>query len=317
MCRGCCGWIPKSWWDKGNDGQCCRCCVGWTMFIIILFGLITTMIVLLILTVNKKVEQDEFAVFINSFTTDVSDVYTQGTYTLAVGDEITTFKRTYQHLDFDDLPCMSYDQLELAVTISLQYKYTQDHVVPTILKKFDNEDNFKGFFVDKIVSNIITVCGNYSAEDYYSKRGTIEVEMYDTVVADINASDVGLEIIFLQLKNIDFPKKFAEAITKKQLAQQEAVTQLNNRTSQMIVANTALIAAQQQAQIIVINANNTANINIKQALNEELIIMNQWAQRTLGFNVTITNLNLSPRQFVKYLEYDLLRSTQSPIIRLS
>jgi len=212
---------------------------------------------------------------------------------------------------------MSKDQLILDLTIALQYQYKQDHIIPTIMMKFSDEANFKSFFHDKIMTSIIAVCGNFTAEQYYQERGPIETTIFNKVVSNIDIADIGLDIVFLQLKNIDFPSDFADAITKKQLEQQEAVTQLNNRTSLMIDTNSTLIASKQLGATTIIFANNTALINIKQALIDKEIIVNQWLQRGLAYNATKHNLDLNDTRFVKFLEYDLLRTSVTPVVSIS
>lgn len=304
--------IPRTF----RSNNCCRRATYWTLGIIFILGTVLLMIVLLSLCVNQKVEQDEYAVFINGFTTDVRGVFTQGTYTSDVGDTIVRFKRTFQLLEYDPLECMSYDQLILSLTISLQFQYAESAIMPIILMQFDTEDNFKNFLIGKIADSIISTCGNYTAEDYYSIRGSIETTMYNSVISQVNMLNIGLDIIFLQLKNIDFPDDFATAITTKQLIEQQTVTQLNSRTSQLITANTTYLSSLQTANIILISANNTAEINIQQAHINEQIIINQWAQRAIAYNSIKQNLGLNASSLINYLEYEIIRNGNAPVVNI-
>ena len=309
MCLRC---IPRNYRQERE----CRWWVWGLTICVVGGGALLLLIILPAITVNQKVAQDEYAVFVNRYTTEVSGIHSQGAYTLAVGDAIIRFPRTFQHLDFPLIQCMSYDQLVLDLTVSLQFQYHQEAIIPIIMMQFGDEENYQNFFRYKIMSSIIDTCGNYTAEDYYTVRAQIEGTMFQRVVGFIEDSDLGLEVIFLQLKNIDFPDQFAKAITTKQLVQQDAVTQTNSRTSQLIKAGTGLLESQKKAQITVINANNTARINVDRALTERNVIVEQWRQRGIAYNSVKTNLHLNDSQFINYLEFEIVRNGQHPVVNL-
>jgi regulator of protease activity HflC (stomatin/prohibitin superfamily) len=274
-------------------------------------------IVLISVTVNKRVEQDEFAVVYNNYNRQFGNIYEQGVYTLNVGDTFLKFKRTLKDVDIDEIFCITKDKIVIQLTISAQYQYNRNDLIPIVLMNFDNGDIYEKF-LDNMVSNIILrQCGFYDAESYYIDRGTIYNNMYDALLNEINNNNsIGATIEFFQLKNIDFPKSFADAITTKQLVIQNKVTTMNDRTTQLILANTTLLQNQRQAEITIINANNQANININQAETSYNIILGQWIQRNNTYFTIMKNLNLNQSQLLDYLKSEAIRNSDSPIISI-
>jgi hypothetical protein len=275
---------------------------------------IILMIVLLSTTVNKKVEQNEYAVTKNRFTTDINGVYEQNTYNLKVGDSLIKFKRTFQQLSLDSVSCMTSDKIVIDLDISLQDQYQKDAIIPIILYKFDDEKNYKYFFTNAIIGSIIDACSLYNSIDYYTIRSQIESAIANQTLETINNADIGLEIKFLQLRNIQFPQDLSNIITQKQLVDQQRITELNRRVSDLIAANTTYLESQQQAIAIDINANNLAAINLNAANIQQQVIINKWNQRGEAYLSIKTKNNLNDTQMIDYIKYLILQTSNAPII---
>lgn len=211
---------------------------------------------------------------------------------------------------------MSQDQLGLNIDVAIQYQYNVDAFIPIILMLFGTEDNYLSTVQGIMQSSIIATCGKFDAEQYYTERGFIETTFYQNLLASITRSQLDLYVSSLQFRNIDFPGDYATAINQKQLTQQEAITQMNSRTSQLIVANTTLITATQQAQILIVQANNTANINIQQALVQEQIVATQWEQFGIALLNYKQNLNLNDTELVNYAKNEIIRKSVNPVINI-
>jgi len=282
-----------------------------TFFSIFIF-LLT--IVLISVTVNKRVEQDEFGVIYNQYSRNFGAIREQGVYTVNVGDDFIKFKRTLKDVDIDQINCITKDKIVISLTISAQYQYNQNDLIPIVLQQFDNAVTFE-LFLDNIVSNIILrQCGLYNAENYYTDRGNIYNNMYDALLFEINNNTFGSTIEFFQLKNIDFPDSFALAITTKQLTIQNKITTLNDRATQLINANTTLMQSQRYADVAIINATTKSNININQADISYNITLNQWIQRANTLNTIKTNLALNNTQLLDYLKSEIIRISDAPVL---
>lgn len=292
--------------------------------IVIIFFVVAVIVmssVLIGVSVNKKVAQNEYAIVANKYTMELVKVLEQGTYTVKPGDELNYYRSTVQTLNYDEfegfLHCFSSDGLQIQLDITVQYLYKKDILVPILLKQFGNEKNYVSAFKAIVIDAILTSCANFTSDEYYTSRQNVENLMSETIVRDTNTSQIGIDVSLVQLKNIDFPDQFNQAIAQKQHTAQELQTQLNNRTSQLILANTTLIQAQQSAQQIIIQAHNTENLVIVKANTTSDIIRNQLVQRGDAYANIKTNLGFNSTQFVEYIEADLLRTSNNPLIGLN
>jgi regulator of protease activity HflC (stomatin/prohibitin superfamily) len=238
---------------------------------------------------NKKVYQNEYAVVQNKYTTNIKGPMDQGTYNnLSIGDTMFKYTSTMQFMDFDGInlkyiECITNDGLHLNLELIIQYQYQRNQIIPIIWYQFNNAKSYTDFLIKTIYGIIYEDCAFFQANDYYSKRNLIENRMYDTIFEQFNIPDSGIMVFNVQLKDIIFPQAFIDVISSKQHLVQEIQTQYNNRTSQLINANTTLIQAQQQAQINVINAQNEAN----------LVLLNA--------NTTASNIEYKYEQMAEYM----------------
>jgi regulator of protease activity HflC (stomatin/prohibitin superfamily) len=307
---GCCWWIPY-YWRKDTDWIFVKCAS------LIIFGVggLILMIALLATSVNKKVAQDEYCISRSPFTEELSDVLPQGTYnTLGVDPQLMCVKRTYQSISVEDIQCLSYDKIQLDLIVATQYQYIENDIKPIMLMKFSNADNLDTFLTYLVISQVITTCGNFSAEQYYSNRSVIDQTIFNLVANRVSQSNLGVIIIFMQLKNIEFPNDFKNAITQKQLTEQQQVTELNRRQSLLISAQTDLIVAGRTANAMLTTANNTATINLFKASTDSEVIKQQWIQRGLAYGLIKTTLGLNDTGFINYLKSEILRTSKQVLV---
>lgn len=281
----------------------------------IIIGAILLTIVMLTLCVNKKIDQNQYGVFINKYTMDVSGPFDQGTYTIKPGDSMNFYTSTVQYYD-DDIYCMSKDGLQIALEISYQYLYQRNSLIPIMLYDFSDEGNYLSGFNAIVESAIYKSCAFFNSEDYYTQRQKIEANMSITVTNAIGNSGIGIDLNIFQIKNIQFPYSFNDAITQKQILIQQVQTQLNKRVSQLISVNTTLIQAQQIAKQIKIQTDNNVNIIIAQANATSNIINTQWLKRASTYKTIMDKQNINSTQLVSYIEYELIRLSSEPTIQL-
>ena len=276
--------------------------------IIILVGGIITMISLLALYINYSVEQDEYAVGYDTYNMKWTKIYNQGRYPIKVGENMIKIKRTLQEFS-KDISCLTKDKILLDINIALQYQYEKDKLIPVILEQFSSIDNYKQFLFDRITSSIMNSCLSYDAEQYYTDRSAVDAHMYSQLIHDINYNNIGANVEFLQLVNIQFPVQISTAITQKQNIDQEALTVMNDRSTLLTNANTELLETIRTSNILLINANNTANIILNQAETNAEIQNMLWTKRAYGYEHASGKLGLNSSQIIDYIESDIIQKS--------
>lgn len=269
--------------------------------LIVAVGCVLLAIVIPAIIVNQEVKQDQYAVGYNQYEMEFTEVYDQGLHTLEVGEELIFFKRTLQ--DFKtDLTCLSSDRVELDLSISLQYELVEDDLIRVILRQFGSNGVHNKFLVGRILSSVSESCLKFTAEDYFNIRETINDEMLAGLVSNINDEDLGTLVQFFQLVNIQFPTEFSALIEEKQRVEQTGDTELNNRQSVLTDANTALLEAQVAADITLLNANNTAVINLNRATTDANAQKALWDGRAFAYGDAASTLGFNSTDMILYIQ---------------
>jgi regulator of protease activity HflC (stomatin/prohibitin superfamily) len=204
---------------------------------------------------------------------------------------------------------LSRDKVLLEIDFAMQYQYSPSVLKTVILKQFGSGKQYNKFIYKRALSSIMDTCLKHDAEEYYTSRGLIGIQMYDELVLNINNQSVGTIVEFFQLINIDFPDSFSDVITSKQNIQQQALTSLNDRQSILTNAQTALYEAQRTASITLINANNTAMININKAKTQSDAQIELWNQRTYGYAHAMNILGLNATDMIDYIESENIKKS--------
>lgn len=287
----------------------------WIIGILSLSG-ITTMITLLAMYVSYPVAQSEYAVGYDTYNMKFTKIYEQGKYPIRVGEEMIIIERTLQ--DFNrDLTCMTKDKILIGLSIGLQYQYQRDDLIDKILKEFSSVNNFETFLFDRITSSIINSCLAYDAEEYYTKRSSIDRHMYNRLIIDINNYDLGATIGFFQLINIQYPVQISNAISQKQNIEQEALTITNERASKLTEANTKKLEMERKADIQIINANIASNITLNQAQANFQIQQVLWDNRAYAYSHAKDVLGLNSTELIDYIQSDLISKSDNLLTNLN
>ena len=266
------------------------------------------LIVYLSTCVNISVSQTEYGIVYQPYIAKFKNIYTQGKVVLQMGEQMFKVTRTLQNYQ-TNINCLSQDKVLLNLDVSMQYQYEREQLIPIIFKQFDNVENYNTFIQNRIKSSILNACLLFTAEEYYSMRGTIDLNMYDKLKNEINNDNIGTTISYFQLVNIEFPSEFSTIITEKQNIQQLATTTLNNRASILTQSETLLKSAQYNAQITITQANNTAEIIINRATTLSNAQQQLWINRAYGYLNVKNSLNLTETDLVEYIISDNIRQT--------
>lgn len=280
-------------------------CIGFTMvcIIFIIFGVAFR-------SIGLKVEQNEYAVIVNSYTMQFRpNVLSQGIYVLYPGDELIKFQRTMQNIELGELECLTGDEVLLQIHVAIQFQYIRDLLIPIVLKKFDTDKKFKTFLNAIMKSTILNSCLEFTALEYYEKRASVDATMFDNLMDAVSEKTMGATIEYFQLIDITYPETYIDILHQKQNTAQMLITAENNRNTEIINANTKQMEAKRTADINIINAMNIYNITVFSAEMQRKAILSQWQNRADGYKNIISNLALSTDQFIDYLKADVVRTS--------
>lgn len=293
------------------------CHVLWWLFGFFVLGGVILMCVLLSLTVNKKVQQNEIGVVWNSYTMEIKNIYDQGTYTLDVGDNLETYIATVQYMDYTNLPCYTKDKLQITLDTQTQYTYIRDKLIPIMYRQYGNQGALMEYFDAAIKSAIYSTCVLFTSQDCYNNRQLIETAMLTNITNVVKNADIGIDVNLFVLRDIDFPTAFSNTIANIQAATQQIQTQLVTRQAELILANTSLIQAKQTAQQIMIQAENSAKLILQQANATANVIITQLHQQALSFKLIKDSLELNASGLISFLKSEFIRTAQHPFISIA
>jgi len=247
--------------------------------------------------------------------TDSGELYTEGRYFLGLGKQFIIFPRTFQTIDYkaseqSSVPIRSRDGLVITVDYSFQYSLTtngKDLLALYMRWKSDYENSF-----GKISRNLVRdVAANYDAFDFFFNRSLI--------IADITASmsdyfiDIGASINNFQLLDLELPTDFFNAIQLTEVTRTKISEATVQQQNTLIQAETDLLAAQKQAEVIVTQAQARADSVLIQKQQEALLRKSQIEQELIALQSLKTQLNFTTDELLNYLLIDALAQTPAKV----
>lgn len=278
-----------------------KCCAGWSL---VTAGVII-MITLLSLSI-LNVNQDEWALNYGKVTRHIrGDVMGPGRYTLQPDSELITYKNTFVPWELI-IDCWTADGLDVTLDITIQTRYVETEL-QTILFEFGDEDAFRPY-VDSILKKLLREsCSNFTSFDYYNQRGVIQADMLNRIDGQLPL--LGTHITsggYLQLRNIQLPAQFNQAILDKRSAEQDISVAINQRAQQLIIASTNLSQANNLAAIVINNATQHAAAVRFGAEQQAIAIRAKYAQRLQVYTTAMTSLGMNASDYIKYVLYNRL-----------
>ncbi len=275
----------------------------------------------------EQVDFNEYALKQNIFTKEIEEkVYEEGLHYIGVQSDFIKFPSTWQTIEFipteegentetqesastdSDLPLQDQgygrdipissrteDGLDLTIDLSFQYKLEK-----TTLRDLYAEYglDYSDYFL-KIARGVIRdTTSKYDALDFFYNRSIIDTEMKQSLIDKQKVMLV--EIGEFQLRDIDLPDSFEDAIELVEVAKQQIKIAEYEQQAATIRANTLIIEAQAQYNISVIDAQATA-----QVLNITLT-----AQAESLFNLA-DQLGFNSTQLLVYLWIEAIRQHDS------
>jgi len=260
---------------------------------------------------NHNTQQLEF----KDGSLESGDLYLEGRYFLGIGKVFVTFPRTFQTIDFkadqgDAISIRSRDGLVISMDIAFQYTLTSNGKELLALYMRWQEKYAEAF--GKIARNIIRdVAAKYDAFEFFFNRSII--------VGDITATmtsyflKIGATINNFQMLDLALPTQFFEAIQQTEVTRTKIseATVLQQKT--LIEAQTNLLAAKKQAEVIVTQARARADAILIQKQQDALSRKAAIEQELIALQSLKSQLNLTTEELLNYLLIDALKDTNAKI----
>ena len=269
--------------------------LSWVGFVLFCCGVLL-MIILLPLSI-QKVDENEMAIPYGKYSCKAGDPLDAGRHTLSPDDRLYVYDRKFITNTNEGLRCVSKDGLIITLNVAFQYQIKKDDL-KSIFFEIGTQKNLDQY-IDIITQDAVRdVCSKFKGEEYFSHRGDVEVEMQRAITHAINSARCFVEPGGVQLKNIALPQSFIEAIESKQLALEDVDVALNEREQTLIEARTKQKEAELEAEIVKVKADANASAILISANEQADARLSQWAERTENIKIDLTNLGLTPEEYV-------------------
>lgn len=238
--------------------------------------IITSAIVVYFILAFDSVGYNQLALNQNMLTQEIEEkVYEKGFYHIGPLNRFIKFPKTVQPIEFYEsysLDSRTKDGLLIHIQLSFQYKLRKEELIQ-LYSTF--ELDYENYFISQSRTTLRDVASFYNAIEFFNNRTFIGDIMFQYLVQDID--EMYADVVYFQLREIDLPDEFEEALKQVQIAQQQYQIALYEQEAAIIRAQTQIIEAQAQANITVVLAEADA----------EAYLINMEAQAE-ALNITLT-----------------------------
>lgn len=280
----------------------------------------------------ESVGFNEYALRKDTISNNIEEtVYEKGLYDLGLFGTFIKFPKTVQSIEFftpeegqlrtdsySPLDSRSLDGLLLQFQVSFQYRLTKENLY-ILYQTFGS--NYEERFVGQARTTLRDAASVFKAIDFFNNRTEVSIYMKNLLARDL--ATMYVEVAYFQLREIDLPDSFEDALERVQVAQQEYEIALFEQQAELVKAQTEIFRAQAQANITVISANATAEaflINMRaqaEAVNITLAAESE-AYYAMSQQLNLTNTELLALLWIMaILEHDeamLIIGIDTPII---
>jgi len=291
-------------------------CTGFFLLNLILIGIVISILTQFPLEMNRLVEQDEYVIPYHTFTNTFGQVLTQGRYITPLGTDFYHYKRVLQNIELQQVKCMSRDKVIIDLHAVMQIQYDPNSLIPILMIQYEQEERYKSLLTSIIRSVILNTCLEWNVEQFYMERSHIDTSIYQNLIQNINVTSLGTQLIFFQLVDIKFPIEYSNLIKDKQNIEQNIQTALNDRMNQLTHSKTNILVNHKQAEITLINANKTSNIQLQNAdmIAQQIQII--WETRAGTYGNIMKQLQLDAIVLIDYIKQEKIVTSPGAIINI-
>jgi len=186
------------------------------------------------------------------------------------GFEFIKFPSVFVTVDLPNGVCVSKDGLRVEFQVTFQYQMPIEWVKPAVLK-YRDFDKWATVVEAAGSSAVQHTCSEFEITNFQNQRGVIQTRMEENLRLKLEGPDrAGIDGVYaraqsLQLRNVELPSEYQNAVSEKQAAAEDIELAKNQRTQERTKANTELLSAKKQAQKIMDTARNEANVTLTEA----------------------------------------------------
>ena len=172
---------------------------------------------------------------------------------------------TNQRIDLN-LTCNSLDAIQIELTVDFLYIPVQTSIYDLTLK-YINFEGYTAVVQSASRSSVRNACGNYDARQFQTARAAVASAMEQAVRKDL-AESLSTTVLTLNLRNIDRPKGYQDAVSASEAALADIELAKKEEEQKLIKAKTVLATAQVEADKIINRANTTSDILVQTAVQQ-------------------------------------------------
>lgn len=309
---------------------------GWTVCTVI--SLIISSI--LIGVSLKKLSSVEYGIEYDRWAKELDDAAKQGgLHAGPPGYRFVKFPSTQISADLADT-CVSADGLRVDFQVTFQYQMPFEFIRDAV-EKYRDYKTWSQVVEAAGMSAIQHTCSEYDVTDFQSKRNAIQDTMFknlgqklegksipgtnptlgsggDVTSANLvdpfddDEDDVGVFALAssLQLKNVELPSQYKNAVAQKQRAEEDINLAKNQRVQQTTRAETEKQAAEQEAEKIMANAETGAAIILTEAQLKANETLFAFEKETQVLEQAKVKFNLTPNGVLAYMTNQLYASVE-------
>mmetsp|Transcript_7060 Transcript_7060/g.10384 ORF Transcript_7060/g.10384 Transcript_7060/m.10384 type:complete len:328 (+) Transcript_7060:27-1010(+) len=251
------------------------------------------------------VNYDQYGVNYNIYTQYIEQtVYEPGRYYTGVGYKFLHFPKMYQTIEFSNaedatgtsLKSRTFDGLSITLEVSYQYRLNKDNV----FKVFDIfATNFEPVYI-KISRDVVRdVASNYNATQFFDERRRISQDMLSSL--NTRLGEVHAEVGYFQLRSIDLVDAYEQAIEEKEIVRQEILKAQFERQSKLVAAETEVLVASKEAQVVIISANADAQATIINAEGQANATKTLVEAETGSYSTLKSSLSFNTTELLSYI----------------
>ena len=237
----------------------------------------------------KQIRYNEYGLNQDTVTQQIENkVYEKGLHHIGLFHHFIKFPKTVQKIEFFNtlgapgdtlgpLNSRTQDGLLIHIQLAFHYKLRKNDIL-SLYGTFGIE--YEDRFIGQARTTLRDVTSFYSAIEFFNNRTVIGDDMMVYLAEELDSMYV--DVVFFQMREIDLPDEFEEALKQVQIAQQQYQIALYEQEAAVVRAQTAIIEAQAQANITLLSAEASA----------EAYIVTMEAQAE-ALNITLTTERLA------------------------
>jgi regulator of protease activity HflC (stomatin/prohibitin superfamily) len=279
--------------------------------VLIGIGTVVVLIIAYIALSFSSLEYNEYGLDYSTIWKTVgTSVYSGGIHFIGFQHSFIKFPKSVQTIEFssaddadgDIIQSRTSDGLEVNLEISFQYELQPAGLYSLYM---NYSEDYQGFLINRAIDVVNKVSNTYTAYDFFLNRTDI-ANVMDQQLGSGFKQDLGISIKFFQLKDVDLPNSFEDAIQQTEVKKQDIEKAKAERNKVTVEIETKIQKAQQNTQIILNQAGGTANATT--SANKAQVKAFNYTERNVvdGYNTLKESAGLDNGGLLDYIRANII-----------